>query len=652
MATDKNRPQWLSGLAVAVAAAVLASGLTWGLAFLNSLEKVAADIRLAAFQPPQPQSESIVVAAITEETLASFPYRSPVDRAFLASLLETLQDKGAKAIGLDILLDQPTEPEKDELLAQTLRSMRIPVFVSYTVTPSVVNEDQLAYLNAFVPEPLRAAANLATDPFDGSVRWIFPGETEPGMPVSFARKAAEVYGVQTQSQPLAIAWRPRPDPDTLPFRVFPAHAAAVLPADWFAGKLVLIGAVVSITDRHRTPLAVVRDDDDGNMPGILVQAHAADQLITSRAAPEISFTSMLGVGLLLSLIGMALGLAKRGILFSVVSGLVVVVVFWVGGLWGYAYGLALIPLVAPTLALALSLWMMDALIGRAERRQRQFVQGAFSRYVSPAVVSQLVENPDALRITGTRQEASFIFTDIAGFTTLSEGLTSEALSEVLNSYLDGACSIVFAHGGTVDKFIGDAIMAIFNAPIAQADHAERAVRCALALDAYAEDFRKAKNAQGVPLGVTRIGVHSGQATIGNFGSNARMDFTALGDTVNTAARTEGVNKYFGTRVCCTQEIVDRCPGLAFLPIGDVFLKGKQNAVTLYSPVSDAQQASGYAKDYGAAYSLLIAGKVSQQEIQHQFSELLLHYPEEPLARFHADRIAQGLVSTKIVMEDK
>ncbi|MGA1253782.1 MAG: CHASE2 domain-containing protein, partial [Burkholderiaceae bacterium] len=198
MATDKNRPQWLSGLAVAVAAAVLASGLTWGLAFLNSLEKVAADIRLAAFQPPQPQSESIVVAAITEETLASFPYRSPVDRAFLASLLETLQDKGAKAIGLDILLDQPTEPEKDELLAQTLRSMRIPVFVSYTVTPSVVNEDQLAYLNAFVPEPLRAAANLATDPFDGSVRWIFPGETEPGMPVSFARKAAEVYGVQTQ----------------------------------------------------------------------------------------------------------------------------------------------------------------------------------------------------------------------------------------------------------------------------------------------------------------------------------------------------------------------------------------------------------------------------------------------------------------------
>lgn len=652
MATTKNRPQWLSGLAVAVAAAVLASGLTWGLAFLNSLEKVAADIRLAAFQPPQPQSESIVLAAITEETLTSFPYRSPVDRAFIAALLETLQAKGAKAVGLDILFDQPTEPEKDAQLAQTLRSMRIPVFVSYTVTPSVVNEDQLAYLNTFVPEPLRASANFATDPFDGAVRWIFPGETEPGMPVSFARKAAEVFGVQTQPQPLAIAWRPRPDPDTLPFRVFPAHAAAVLPADWFAGKLVLVGAVVSITDRHRTPLAVVRDDDDGNMPGILVQAHSADQLITGRAAPEISFASMLGVGLLLSLIGMALGLAKRGILFSLVSGLVVVVVFWVGGLWGYAHGLGLIPLVAPTLALALSLWMMDALIGRAERRQRQFVQGAFSRYVSPAVVSQLVENPDALRITGTRQEASFIFTDIAGFTTLSEGLSSEALAEVLNSYLDGACAIVFSHGGTVDKFIGDAVMAIFNAPIAQADHAERAVRCALALDAYAEDFRKAKNAQGVPLGVTRIGVHSGLATIGNFGSNARMDFTALGDTVNTAARTEGVNKYFGTRVCCTQEIVDRCPGLAFLPIGDVVLKGKQNAVTLYSPVSDAQQASGYAKDYGAAYALLTNDKASQQEIQHPFSELLLHYPEEPLARFHADRIAQGLVSTRIVMEDK
>ncbi|NBS94299.1 MAG: adenylate/guanylate cyclase domain-containing protein, partial [Betaproteobacteria bacterium] len=196
-----------------------------------------------------------------------------------------------------------------------------------------------------------------------------------------------------------------------------------------------------------------------------------------------------------------------------------------------------------TLGLALSLWMMDTLIGGAERKQRQFVQGAFSRYVSPDVVNQLVENPEALAVKGDRRELSFIFTDVAGFTTLSEGLSAEKLSETLNAYLDGACQIILESKGTIDKFIGDAIMTIFNAPIPQDDHAERAVRCALAIDAYAEDFRKRYNAEGIPIGVTRIGIHSGPAVIGNFGSQQRMDFTALGDTVNTAARTEGVNKY-------------------------------------------------------------------------------------------------------------
>ena len=645
-------PAWLSGLAVAVLAALLATGLTRQLAFLDSLEKVAADIRLAAFQAPMPQSESIVIAAITEDTLARFAYRSPVDRAFLAGLLNTLQDRGAAAIGLDVLLDQPTEPEKDLLLAQTLRSLRIPVFVSYTVTPEVVNDEQRAYLDAFVPEPLRAAANLAKDPFDGAVRWVYPGKTTPDEPIGFARKAAALAGRQTPGTLQPLAWRPRPDPQTLPFKVFPAHAVQALPAAWFEGKLVLVGAIVSITDRHRTPLAVLDEGDDGNMPGILVQAHAADQLIAGRAAPVQGTVLMLASALGMALLGVGLGLARRGIVFGVLAGLGAVVVLWLVAMTGFAHGLPLVPLVAPTLAMALALWMMDVLIGRAERRQRQFVQGAFARYVAPAVVDQLIANPDALRISGVRQEAAFVFTDIAGFTTLSEELPSQALSDLLNRYLDGACAIVFEHGGTVDKFIGDAIMAIFNAPMPQADYAAQAVRCALALDAYAEAFRERENAAGIPLGITHIGVHAGPATIGNFGSQARMDFTALGDTVNTAARTEGVNKYFGTRVCCTQEIVDRCPGLDFMPMAEVVLKGKVQAVRLYAPVSQAQKDSGFFTDYRRAYSLLVNSTPDGGPVLQAFRDLLARHPQEPLARFHAQRVEAGFLSDHIVMEDK
>jgi CHASE2 domain-containing sensor protein len=134
-----------------------------------------------------PQAKDIVIVAINEGTLAQFVYRSPVDREFLANLLKTLEKKGPKVIGLDILFDQATEPDKDELLKEALRSVRTPLVVSYSNLSNVVTEDQLEYLNAFVPEQQRAAANLAKDPLDGSVRWMYPGESDAQEPKGFVR---------------------------------------------------------------------------------------------------------------------------------------------------------------------------------------------------------------------------------------------------------------------------------------------------------------------------------------------------------------------------------------------------------------------------------------------------------------------------------
>lgn len=650
MALSKKKLKELgTAIGVALLATVLAAAATKYLSFLSSLENIAADIRIAALQPPMPQSKDIVIAGITEETVAQFPYRSPVDRAFLANLLKTLEKKGAKAIGVDVLFDQPTEPEKDALLKQTLRDLKTPLFVSYTNTPTVVNEDQLAFLDNFVPADKRAGANLATDPFDGSVRWTFSGETTPGMPIGFARKGAQLVGVATAKVDEEIAWRAQPDAETPPFPVYPSHALAVMPDDWVKGKIVLVGAVLSITDRHRTPMAVVFDDDRGMMPGIEVQAHSLSQLLEGRHHPRLPAQWAIVLTAAFALLGMAIGLLKKGIGFNVVVGIVLIAGWWVGSMLGFTYGFPLVPLVSPTLGLALSLWMMDTLIGGAERKQRQFVQGAFSRYVSPDVVNQLVENPEALAVKGDRRELSFIFTDVAGFTTLSEGLSAEKLSETLNAYLDGACQIILESKGTIDKFIGDAIMTIFNAPIPQDDHAERAVRCALAIDAYAEDFRKRYNAEGIPIGVTRIGIHSGPAVIGNFGSQQRMDFTALGDTVNTAARTEGVNKYFGTRICATQPIVDQCKTVHFRPIGDVVLKGKTEAVTLYNPVTDEFAASQAYRDYMDTYALLKSedpkGADAVRALKHT-------YPDDPLIDFHLYRVESGLCTARVVMEDK
>ncbi len=646
---DRRVRSVLGAIVIALSAAVIASTGTHYLSFLKNLETIAGDIRLAALQRPEPQSQDIVVAAITESTLSRFAYRSPVDRAFLADLLEALDKKHPRAIGIDLLFDQPTEVAKDDRLRATLRMMKTPVFVSYSNDPAVVDEDQRAYLDDFVPQEMRAAATLLTDPFDGTVRWTYGGESRAGEPMGFPRRALKAIGRDTTRENVELAWRPRPDADTLPFPIFPADALALLPDAWTKDKVVLIGAVVSITDRHRTPLAIVRDGDDGNMPGVLVQAQGVSQLLEGRRHPRMGLFSGLLIDLAVAAIGVGIGFIRQGVPGKVGLGAVVVAAMWICGLLGFRYGLPFVPLVAPTFALAAALWMTDVLVGRAERKQRQFVQGAFGRYVAPSVVKQLMEDPSALKVTGSRREATFIFTDVAGFTTLSEALSPERLSEVLNEYLDGACKIILEHEGTIDKFIGDAIMSIFNAPLDQPDHAARAVRCALELDAYAEAFRIRCNAEGVPIGLTRIGVHCGDSVIGNFGSAQRMDFTALGDTVNTAARTEGVNKYFGTRICCTQSVVDKAPEQQFRPVGDVVLKGKIDAVTLYNPVSEDEVTSGLLAGYLAAYNVMVAGESGALSAFRDFEKA---HVKDPLALFHISRLESGIIGPRIVMEDK
>jgi class 3 adenylate cyclase len=554
------------------------------------------------------------------------------------------------------LFDQATEPDKDDLLKEALRSVKTPLVVSYSNLSNVVTEDQLEYLNAFVPEQQRAAANLAKDPLDGSVRWMYPGESDTQEPKGFVRKVAEVLGITTPKRLVEIAWRATPESETDSFAVYPAHALKLLPDVWFKDKVVLIGAVLSITDRHETPLAVIAGDGErGSMPGVMIHAHSLSQILDAR--PEPGF-QLLGSHLLVlsaAVLGVAIGLFKKGIIFSVAASLALVVCGWVGAMLGHRVGLPLVPLVAPTLALGLSVWFMDMLIGKAERKQKQFVQGAFSRYVSPEVVKQLMDRPEALSISGSKREVSFIFTDIAGFTTMSEALSSEQLSEVLNEYLDGACQIILGFEGTVDKFIGDAIMTIFNAPLEQPDHAARAVQCALALDEYAEAFRKQQNDLGIPIGETRIGVHTGFATIGNFGSQSRMDYTALGDTVNTAARTEGVNKYFGTRVCCTQQTVEQSHEQRFRKVGDVVLKGKLEAVGLFMPVTQEEFASQLNIDYQAFYAMLQLADAEVEmtaEAQTLALALAARYPEDSLFQFHSQRLRTKVFGVVIRMEDK
>jgi adenylate cyclase len=642
-------------IAVALAATGAASLAVHNIAFLFYAEQLVDDFRIALLLPAEPQDTNIVIVTITEETLAQFPYREPIDRGFLADLLHLIETMGPRAIAIDILFDQPTETAKDERLRRAIAEAPVPLVVSYVDLPAVVNEDQKEFLDAFVPPSSRVLANFSEDQFD-TVRTIYPGHIDSnGRFLSgLARGLTMKLGVATPANEVPIAWHGQPAAKTLPFPIFPAHRLAILPKEWlrtFKDKVVLIGADYSLTDRHRTPFAAtLRERAEGFLPGIVIHAHSVAQLLEGRSSGHVDWRINLMIALGLAAFGAWLGgleleLATRG-----AAGLAAVAAFWAIGFFELSHAARImIELVAPTLAFALSMWLADSLGGREARRQREFVTSTFSRYVSPKVVRQLVDSRAPLTLDGDRRVMTFLFTDIADFTTLSETIESHRLAEMLNAYLDGVCRIVLKYDGMVDKFIGDAVFAIFNAPTEQADHPERAVKCALEIDEYAERFRRVRNGEGIALGVTRIGVHTGQATIGNFGSLLlKMDYTALGDAVNTASRLEGLNKYFGTRVCVSDTTRAQCETIAFRPLGIITLKGKATAHTVFEALRAPVDAE-YVSRYEQAYASLAQRSPTALQL---FAALHEERPLDPCVLMHLERLRSGELGAEIAMTEK
>jgi class 3 adenylate cyclase len=284
---------------------------------------------------------------------------------------------------------------------------------------------------------------------------------------------------------------------------------------------------------------------------------------------------------------------------------------------------------------------------RAEN-DRAFVRNAFSRYTSPKLLAQLT--PETLKLGGARREMSFIFTDIAGFTTLSEELGPARVAQLLNPYFEELCNVVIAEDGMVNEFIGDAVLAFFGAPIEQSDHAARAVHAARALDAAAERFRKTQNAAGIKFGITRIGVHTGSALVGNFGAFQRIKYAALGDVVNTASRIEGLNKHFATRVCASRAVFDLAGDDGFRPLGRVVVKGRQEELEIVELLDLERAGSGHVARYREAYAALDRGDADGA--RRLLETLAAEDPADGPVAFHLHRLAEGARDTRIVMTEK
>ncbi len=243
-----------------------------------------------------------------------------------------------------------------------------------------------------------------------------------------------------------------------------------------------------------------------------------------------------------------------------------------------------VPLLLPTVGVALALVGSSVANYATEGKQRRYIKNAFQQYLSPAVIEELIQDPGRLRLGGERRELSIFFSDLQGFTSLSEGLSPEDLTALLNEYLSAMTDIIHDEGGTVDKYEGDAIIAFWNAPLPQDDHAERAVRAALRCQQKLAELRPIFAERVGKELFMRIGINSGPAVVGNMGSRTRFDYTMLGDSVNLAARLEGINKQFGTYTMISHATLSRTGSLfAARELSRVAVVGRAEPVVVYEP---------------------------------------------------------------------
>jgi adenylate cyclase len=431
----------------------------------------------------------------------------------------------------------------------------------------------------------------------------------------------------------------------VPERYIPAWKVldGTVAPDQLSGNIILVGtSAQGLMDLRFNPF--------GLMPGVEAHAQALEQILTNHYLERPSWAKGLEALLLLVVGALAawLALKLRAMQAALVTAAMMVVLSGGGWLLFRHQGL-LLDSATPTIGVLLSFVLASLWHHLSSEREQRWIKQAFSRYVSPNRVSHLVDNPDAMELGGKRQECSFIFTDLAGFTSLMERMDPSDAVVLLNNYLDEMIAIAFRHDGTLDRIVGDAVAIMFSAPVPQADFRKRALACALEMDTFANAYVSKLAAEGVQFGKTRIGVHSGDVIVGNFGGSNMFDYRALGDPVNTAARLESVNKHLGTRMCVSEAIMADCPDVPVRPVGQLVLKGKSRALKVFEPVTADLAGRAPLMEYVSAYEVMCS---QSPDAMGAFTALLAQWPEDPLVALHHRRLKAGEEGDLMVMDAK
>ena len=612
---------------------------------LHTFEARYSDLLMTFLASETESSKDIVVVKITEDTLATLPYRSPLDRGMLADLVEKLLAANPKAIGIDMLLDQPSEKSKDNRLFKLLQDNSDKVFVVYADQSDGLSEAQVAYENKVLEGVSKAIAVLPKDSSDGIVRYFLEGRFyEDSIMPSLSHAMIGTPQSKLSNDLSRIVYQHKEDGKPRDFPNYPAQAVKLLPPAWFADKYVLIGADLPFVDRHRTPFTSARGEKEGFIPGVFIHAHVLDQLLSGVRVSDLSGFGSVALLWAAGFIGLMVVRIRHSIWLRVAA-LAVCLAGTIGiSLAVFETSLLLIPAIPALATMTTAAIVGSAILWQSDRSEKRFVRDAWSHYVSPDVVDDMISHPEKMRLGGEQMDVSFIFTDIAGFTSMSENMPVEQLSEVLNEYLDRVSAEFVKAGATLDKFVGDAVIGFIGAPLPDNDHPNKAVSLAIEIDKVCCQYQVEMAEKGIKFGHTRIGVHSGPAIIGNFGGSNFFDYTALGDTVNTAARLEGANKHFTSHVCVSGATAERANTHEFRPLGRLLLAGKTKPVDAWEPLDAIFVKSTPFEVYRNAYAELDKGTISSLKT---FKSLAKGYPDDYLVKYHLGRLENGLNNTLI-----
>ena len=371
------------------------------------------------------------------------------------------------------------------------------------------------------------------------------------------------------------------------------------------------------------------------VPSVQIQADAVEQINVGRFPRPATHAATVALILLLAVCVLAL---LASVVFSPLVGALVlatiILLTWLGAILTCVITDRLIDPLTPSLA-GLGIFAVASITSfTATRRREALVRRRFEQHLAPAVVRRIVDQPTLLKLTGERREVTSLFTDIEGFTALTHRADAEALVTVLDHYFEGITKLAVEHGGMVDKIVGDAVHALFNAPLDLDDHPRRAVACAIAIRSWTESYRRLPAPQAIGLGRTRIGIETGDAIVGDVGLRSKLDYTAYGDAVNAAARFEAANKDLASSICIGPTAAARCDPQSLRPLGKINVRGRDEPLAVYEPWPSDWSAD-IMERYRAAFAL-IDGEPTRAAAA--FDEIAVTCTNDPVPKRIAARI--------------